>query len=295
MSYTEFVWFLLSEEDKRDPTAIEYWFRYLLLTSTCSGNWFWTSTCTYFLSSTISGHSYRVIFPVLTFLIEYFFRYLSFLSSTGLVLILVIKSLFRYLPFSQALVLTFFRVLIQVLIFLIEYSFRYFPFYRVIDKVLKVFAWTCTYFLSSTCSCIYFSSSLVQVPALPFLSSAGSGTYLFSCTHAGSGIYLSNRVLVLVLTFLIYFWPRYSPYLSYQVLFQWLTLMIEYWFRYLHFLSNTCPSAYLSYRVLVQVLTFHIGYWFRFPIKYFFRYLPFLSSTGSGAYLFNEFWFRHIS
>ena len=27
MSYTEFVWFLLSEEDKRDPTAIEYWFR----------------------------------------------------------------------------------------------------------------------------------------------------------------------------------------------------------------------------------------------------------------------------
>ena len=27
MSYTEFVWFLLSEEDKRHPTAIEYWFR----------------------------------------------------------------------------------------------------------------------------------------------------------------------------------------------------------------------------------------------------------------------------
>lgn len=27
MSYTEFVWFLLSEEDKRQPTAIEYWFR----------------------------------------------------------------------------------------------------------------------------------------------------------------------------------------------------------------------------------------------------------------------------
>lgn len=28
MSYTEFVWFLLSEEDKNHPTAIEYWFRY---------------------------------------------------------------------------------------------------------------------------------------------------------------------------------------------------------------------------------------------------------------------------
>lgn len=27
MSYTEFVWFILSEEDKRHPTAIEYWFR----------------------------------------------------------------------------------------------------------------------------------------------------------------------------------------------------------------------------------------------------------------------------
>jgi len=27
MSYTEFVWFLLSEEDKRHATAIEYWFR----------------------------------------------------------------------------------------------------------------------------------------------------------------------------------------------------------------------------------------------------------------------------
>nr|CAG4647646.1 EOG090X00JH [Moina brachiata]SVE92839.1 EOG090X00JH [Moina brachiata] len=27
MSYTEFVWFLVSEEDKRHPTAIEYWFR----------------------------------------------------------------------------------------------------------------------------------------------------------------------------------------------------------------------------------------------------------------------------
>lgn len=27
MSYTEFVWFLLSEEDKNHPTAIEYWFR----------------------------------------------------------------------------------------------------------------------------------------------------------------------------------------------------------------------------------------------------------------------------
>jgi len=25
MSYTEFVWFLLAEEDKRNPTAIEYW------------------------------------------------------------------------------------------------------------------------------------------------------------------------------------------------------------------------------------------------------------------------------
>lgn len=28
MSYTEFVWFLLSEEDKTHPTAVEYWFRY---------------------------------------------------------------------------------------------------------------------------------------------------------------------------------------------------------------------------------------------------------------------------
>ncbi|XP_021356327.1 serine/threonine-protein phosphatase 2A regulatory subunit B'' subunit beta-like isoform X3 [Mizuhopecten yessoensis] len=27
MSYPEFVWFLLSEEDKRNPTSIEYWFR----------------------------------------------------------------------------------------------------------------------------------------------------------------------------------------------------------------------------------------------------------------------------
>ncbi|KAL1501392.1 hypothetical protein ABEB36_006718 [Hypothenemus hampei] len=27
MSYTDFVWFLLSEEDKNHPTAIEYWFR----------------------------------------------------------------------------------------------------------------------------------------------------------------------------------------------------------------------------------------------------------------------------
>ncbi|XP_034232169.1 uncharacterized protein LOC117640057 isoform X2 [Thrips palmi] len=27
MSYTEFVWFLLSEEDKTHPTAVEYWFR----------------------------------------------------------------------------------------------------------------------------------------------------------------------------------------------------------------------------------------------------------------------------
>jgi serine/threonine-protein phosphatase 2A regulatory subunit B'' len=25
MSYTEFVWFLLAEEDKRSPTSIEYW------------------------------------------------------------------------------------------------------------------------------------------------------------------------------------------------------------------------------------------------------------------------------
>ena len=25
MSYTEFVWFLLAEEDKRGPTSIEYW------------------------------------------------------------------------------------------------------------------------------------------------------------------------------------------------------------------------------------------------------------------------------
>lgn len=31
MSYTEFVWFLLAEEDKTHPTAIEYWFRYLRL------------------------------------------------------------------------------------------------------------------------------------------------------------------------------------------------------------------------------------------------------------------------
>lgn len=27
MSYTEFVWFLLAEEDKVHATAIEYWFR----------------------------------------------------------------------------------------------------------------------------------------------------------------------------------------------------------------------------------------------------------------------------
>lgn len=27
MSYTDFVWFLLAEEDKTHPTAIEYWFR----------------------------------------------------------------------------------------------------------------------------------------------------------------------------------------------------------------------------------------------------------------------------
>lgn len=25
MSYTEFVWFLLAEEDKRNSTSIEYW------------------------------------------------------------------------------------------------------------------------------------------------------------------------------------------------------------------------------------------------------------------------------
>ena len=25
MSYTEFVWFLLAEEDKRNPPSIEYW------------------------------------------------------------------------------------------------------------------------------------------------------------------------------------------------------------------------------------------------------------------------------
>jgi len=29
MTYSDFVWFLLSEEDKRTPTAIEYWFRCL--------------------------------------------------------------------------------------------------------------------------------------------------------------------------------------------------------------------------------------------------------------------------
>lgn len=27
MSYTEFVWFLMAEEDKRHPRAVEYWFR----------------------------------------------------------------------------------------------------------------------------------------------------------------------------------------------------------------------------------------------------------------------------
>ena len=27
MSYTEFVWFLLAEEDKRSHTSIEYWYR----------------------------------------------------------------------------------------------------------------------------------------------------------------------------------------------------------------------------------------------------------------------------
>ena len=30
MSYTEFVWFLIAEEDKRHPTAIEYWYVYVL-------------------------------------------------------------------------------------------------------------------------------------------------------------------------------------------------------------------------------------------------------------------------
>lgn len=29
MSYYDFVWFLISEEDKRNPTSIEYWFRVL--------------------------------------------------------------------------------------------------------------------------------------------------------------------------------------------------------------------------------------------------------------------------
>lgn len=27
MSYAEFVWFLISEEDKKNPTSVEYWFR----------------------------------------------------------------------------------------------------------------------------------------------------------------------------------------------------------------------------------------------------------------------------
>ena len=27
MTYSEFVWFLMSEEDKRHPRSIEYWFR----------------------------------------------------------------------------------------------------------------------------------------------------------------------------------------------------------------------------------------------------------------------------
>lgn len=27
MTYTDFVWFLLAEEDKNHPTSIEYWFR----------------------------------------------------------------------------------------------------------------------------------------------------------------------------------------------------------------------------------------------------------------------------
>lgn len=27
MSYSEFVWFLIAEEDKRHPRSIEYWFR----------------------------------------------------------------------------------------------------------------------------------------------------------------------------------------------------------------------------------------------------------------------------
>lgn len=41
MSYTEFVWFLLSEEDKNHPTAIEYWFRYNVSKITYIG---WTIT-----------------------------------------------------------------------------------------------------------------------------------------------------------------------------------------------------------------------------------------------------------
>ena len=29
MSYYDFVWFLISEEDKQNPTSVEYWFRVL--------------------------------------------------------------------------------------------------------------------------------------------------------------------------------------------------------------------------------------------------------------------------
>jgi serine/threonine-protein phosphatase 2A regulatory subunit B'' len=29
MSYYDFVWFLISEEDKRNPTSVEYWYRVL--------------------------------------------------------------------------------------------------------------------------------------------------------------------------------------------------------------------------------------------------------------------------
>ena len=31
MSYTAYVWFLIAEEDKRHPTAIEYWYDLKLL------------------------------------------------------------------------------------------------------------------------------------------------------------------------------------------------------------------------------------------------------------------------
>lgn len=41
MSYTEFVWFLIAEEDKRHPTAIEYWYDFIPI-YLCIYSFLWT-------------------------------------------------------------------------------------------------------------------------------------------------------------------------------------------------------------------------------------------------------------